>query len=153
MFVGAGAADVRTYIQSGNVLFTAAGARAEGIARTVARAIAGRLGFQAPVIVRAGAELERMAAANPYLPGAEERFLHVAFLASKPEARRIAALDPNRSPGDEFRVVGREVYLLLRNGVARTKLTNAYLDAALGTISTLRNWRTVLKLVELARLS
>jgi uncharacterized protein (DUF1697 family) len=75
--------------------------------------------------------------------------LHVAFLAATPGPSKIAALDPNRSPPDEFAVHGREIYLRLPNGVARTKLTNAHFDSKLGTTSTLRNWRTVVKLVDL----
>jgi uncharacterized protein (DUF1697 family) len=54
------------------------------------------------------------------------------------------------SPPDMFEVQGREIYLHLPNGVARTKLTNKYFDRALKTTSTVRNWRTVLKLVEMA---
>ena len=72
------------------------------------------------------------------------------FLADEPEKRAVAKLDAKRSPPDEFAVVGREIYMRLPSGVARTKLTNAYFDAQLATISTVRNWRTVLKLIELA---
>jgi uncharacterized protein (DUF1697 family) len=79
-----------------------------------------------------------------------ERTLHVAFLADRPDKGRIAAMDPNRSPGDSFEVRGQEVFLHLPNGVAKTKLTNEYLDRTLGTTSTLRNWRTVLKLIEMS---
>ena len=63
----------------------------------------------------------------------------------------MAALDPRRSPSDAFAVRGREIYLQFPNGVANTKLTNAYFDSRLATISTGRNWRTVLKLFELAQ--
>jgi uncharacterized protein (DUF1697 family) len=64
----------------------------------------------------------------------------------------MAALDPARSPGDEFVARGRELYLRLPNGVARSKLTNAYFDRALATTSTIRNWRTVLELLALTKL-
>ena len=60
-----------------------------------------------------------------------------------PTPERIATLDPNRSPGDEFRVIGREVFLYLPNGMARTKLSNQWLDSRLKTTSTVRNWNTV----------
>jgi uncharacterized protein (DUF1697 family) len=74
---------------------------------------------------------------------------HVAFLAATPTPAMVATLDPDRSPPDESAVRGREIYLRLPNGVARSRLTNAFFDSRLGTTSTLRNWRTVLKLVEL----
>ena len=154
MFADAGGAGVRTYIQSGNVVFCAPPAAAARIASTVAGMIAERFGFQAPIIVRSARELARVAAANPFLPGRggrDENFLHVAFLAEAPDQGRIAALDPARSPGDDFLVRNREVYLHLPGGVARTRLTNAYFDATLATTSTMRNWPTVLKLVEMVQ--
>jgi uncharacterized protein (DUF1697 family) len=61
----------------------------------------------------------------------------------------VKKLDPDRSPGDEYRVIGREIYLRLPSGMARTKLTNAYFDSKLGVTSTARNWRTTTKLLEL----
>lgn len=60
---------------------------------------------------------------------------------------RVATLDPNRSLGDEFAALGREVFLYYPNGTARSKLTNAYFDSRLSTTSTSRNWRTVGKLL------
>ena len=73
------------------------------------------------------------------------------FLGSQPDAGAIAALDPDRSPPDAFVVRGREIYLQCPNGAGTTKLTNAWFDSRLSTISTGRNWRTVLKLFELAK--
>jgi uncharacterized protein (DUF1697 family) len=70
----------------------------------------------------------------------------VMFLRDLPGGKECAALDPERSPPDAFVVRGREIYLFCPNGVAITKLTNAYFDSKLGTMSTGRNWRTVLKL-------
>lgn len=151
VFARAGAADVRTYIQSGNVVFRATVGAAAGIARGVSRGIRERFGIDVPVVVRTADELRRVAERNPFLPaGADAATLHVALLADEPVAGRVAQLDANRSPGDAFQALGREVYLHLPNGVARSKLTNNYFDSVLGTVSTIRNWRTVLKLVELA---
>lgn len=152
VFTGAGCADVQTYIQSGNVVFVAAPGSAKRIASLLSQRIRERFGFEAPVVIRTAQELRRVAANNPFLRSeVDTSSLHVAFLANAPDARRIAGLDPNRSSGDAFQVVGRHVYLRLPNGVARTKLTNSYFDAALATVSTIRNWRTVLKLVEMTK--
>ena len=76
--------------------------------------------------------------------------LHVLFLTDLPDHAHVEALDPNRSPGDEFAVLGRKVFLHCPNGVARSKLTNSYFDSSLSTTSTAGNWRTVGKLLELA---
>ena len=152
LFAAAGCEGVRTYIQSGNVVFLADMKTAERIPGAVAGQIAARFGLEVPVVLRSAEELRRVAASNPFLKsGADPDALHVAFLAEAPDRRRAGALDPRRSPGDSFELRGREVYLHLPNGVARTKLTNAYLDATLGTKSTLRNWRTVRKLLEMTR--
>ncbi len=152
LFEKAGAGNVRTYIQSGNVVFTATAAAAKGVGAAVAGLIEKRYGFRVPVVVRTARELEAVLAGNPFLrQGADVAALHVAFLADRPDARRVAALDANRSPGDAFAVAGREIYLHLPHGVARSKLTNDYFDRALGTVSTVRNWRTVETLAGMAK--
>ena len=151
MFTDAGCSDVRTYIQSGNVVFRAQDAVARRVPALVSNAIAKRFQFQAPVQTRSAEEIRAIATGNPFLKkGTDTDLLHVAFLASAPASAQVAALDPKRSPPDEFVVQKREVFLRLPNGVAKTKLTNAYFDSKLGTVSTLRNWRTVLALLELA---
>jgi uncharacterized protein (DUF1697 family) len=147
MFVAAGCADVETYIQSGNVVCRARPAVAKKLPAAVATAILKRSGYRVPVVLRTADELRDVARGNPFLTaGGDPDTLHVAFLAGTPKAGGVAALDPRRSPPDEFVVRGREIYLRLPNGVARSKLTNAYFDKALATTSTVRNWRTVLKL-------
>ena len=109
-----------------------------------------RFGQQVPVVTRSAAQLAAIVSANPYVrDGIDEKQLHVAFLADTPPATSIAALDPQRSPPDEFVVHNAEIYLRFPNGVARTRLTNAYFDTTLGTTSTMRNWRTTLKLLEM----
>jgi uncharacterized protein (DUF1697 family) len=151
LFVAAGCSDVVTYIQSGNVVFKAKPAVARRISTTIAQAIASKFGLKVPVVTRSVEELRRAAQSNPFLRRATDtKFLHVAFLLDEPEAGQIAALDPRRSPPDEFEVRGREIYLHCPNGMADTKLTNAYFDSKLATVSTARNWNTVTKLLELA---
>ena len=150
MFVAAGCADVRTYIQSGNVVFSAPARVVRKLPDQITRAIEKRFGYRIPVIVRTSDELARAIRDNPFLsPGADEKPLNIYFLADAPAAAAIAGLDPNRSTPDAFHVRGREIYLHLPNGMARTKLTNAYFDSKLSTISTARNWATVQKLLEM----
>jgi uncharacterized protein (DUF1697 family) len=147
IFEQAGCTDVRTYIQSGNVVFAAAPSAAGAVPARVQREVEAAFGIRSPVITRTARELASVLRAVPFSgAAADESRLHVAFLAGKPTPARAASLDPQRSPGDTFQLVGREVYLSLPNGVARTKLTNDYLDSTLGTVSTVRNWRTVTRL-------
>ena len=148
IFVAARCADVRTYIQSGNVVFSAPGAKLDALAKQIAERIEKRFGFRTPVILRTLEELEKTVRNNPFLkPAPDKKTLHVAFLMHSPPAEAVASLDPNRSGTDRFHVRDREIYLHLPNGMARTKLTNAYFDSKLSTISTMRNWATVSKLL------
>jgi len=151
MFTEAGCADVRTYIQSGNVVFRAGPALVRRIPKLIAAAVSERFDLRVPVIVRTADELRRTAARNPFLrDGKGPEGLHVMFLADAPTPARVSALDADRSPPDEFVVRGREIYLHYPNGAARTRLTNDYFDSCLATTSTVRNWRTVLTLLEMA---
>ena len=143
IFEASGATGVRTYIQSGNVVFEHGDAAA--CVAQVTLAVAERFGYPGRIVLRSAEEMRAAYAVNPFA-GAPAETLHMYFLADRPAAEAVRGLDPERSPEDSFAVVGREVYLHLPNGMARTKLTNVYFDSKLGTVSTARNWRTVGKL-------
>ncbi len=145
MFSDASCAGVRTYIQSGNVIFDApAGIK---VPEVITAKIEKRFGYRIPVLVRTSQQLAKVMRDNPFLKaGVPEKALYVCFLADTPKAGAIATLDPARSAPDAFHVRGQEIYLHLPNGVADSKLTNAYFDSKLSTICTARNWVTVLKL-------
>lgn len=151
-FSDAGCEDVATYIQSGNVVFSADPALARRAPDLIAASIRSNVSLEVPIVIRSHDELADCVAHNPFLkPDVDPKHLHVAFLAHAPKPARVKALDPNRSPGDAFVVRGHDVFLHLPNGVARTKITNAWLDSRLETTSTLRNWRTILTLLEMSR--
>lgn len=151
LFTEAGGEDVSTFIASGNVLFRASAAATRAIPAKVTAAVRERLGFEVPVLLRSAKELRGLAAVNPFLEaGVDPKLLHVAFLAAKPAAKRAAALDPARIAPDVVAVVGREVFLHTPSGLGKSKISNAWLDRTLGTISTLRTWSTVAKLADLA---
>jgi len=151
LFTTVGCRSVETYIQSGNIVFQATERVARAVPEAVSDGIAKRLGFRIPVVMRSATELQSAAKLNPFLrAGVDVATLHIAFLKERPTPARLASLDLRRSPPDELIALGRELYLRLPNGGARSKFTNAYLDAKLVTTSTVRNWRTVLKLVEMA---
>jgi uncharacterized protein (DUF1697 family) len=151
MFSDAGCTDVQIYIQSGNVVFCAKDAAVRRVAAQVSKALVDRFGFEVPVLTRSAAELRDVVKKNPFLrSGVPVETLHVAYLADTPSAARIAALDPDRSPPDRFEVRGREIYLHYPNGGGRSKLNTTYFDTRLATTTTVRNWRTTLKLLDLA---
>lgn len=151
IFEAAGVSSARTYVQSGNVVFEAAAAKVAKIGTAVQKAIADELGLTVPLVLRSAKDYAAAIARNPYVAarGVDEKELYVGFLADRPEPAAVAKLDPNRSPPDQFQVIGQEIHLRIPNGVADSKLTNAYFDKQLGTVSTFRNWRTVQALGEM----
>jgi len=145
LFTKAGAKDVRTYLQSGNVVFDA---KAYGpVIERVRGAIETQFGFDVPLVVRSAAALGAVVSSSPF---EDVEHAHLVFLADPPTAAQVKALDPKRSSPDRFVVRGNDVFLHLPNGVARTKLSNAWFDSQLKTVSTVRNWKTVLELVRLS---
>lgn len=140
----AGGADARTYLQSGNVVFSSSRAVASGLSGALSAAA----GFDVPVVLRSAADLARVVSGQP-LAGPESAW-HVTFLESAPARPSVSALDPSAYGGDSFAVVRREVYLRTPDGYGRTKLTNAFFERKLGVVATTRNWRTVCALAEMA---
>lgn len=152
IFRECGCERVRNYIQSGNILFDAEPDVLAGLASRVETHVSDEFGFRPPVVLRTEPALASVVAGNPFLAeGAAPDALHVYFLAGLADPDRIGGLDPDRSPPDRFAVRGGEVFLHLPDGMARTRLTNAYFDSKLATTSTARNWRTVGKLLDMMR--
>ena len=146
-----GAEDVRTYIQSGNAVLRTTAARAKKLPAALQAAFRHDLGLDVPVVIRTLKQLRAVVVDNPFVTEEDDpKKLHVAFASGKLRASAFAALDPERSPPDRFAAHGSELYLHFPRGTAKSKLTNAYLDRTLATTVTIRNWRTVNKLLELA---
>ena len=141
--------EVRTYIQSGNVVFRTDDEDAAKIEDRITAAIAKQFGFATPVIARRPHELKSLVAANPFPPEYAAR-LYVAFLSGVPERPDTDAITNTKSDTEEFSLSGRHVYLHYPDGQGRSKMTNALLERRLGVTSTVRNWRTVNKLLEIA---
>jgi uncharacterized protein (DUF1697 family) len=145
LFESLGYGEVRTFIQSGNVIFAADG---PVTAKAIESAIAARFNIAVAVVLRTPGELERIVRDNPFTR-ADPSNLHVGFMTQRPSADVVAALDHERFRPELFAVKGAELYFWLPDGMARTKLPS-YLDRQLRTPTTIRNWRTLNKLVELA---
>ena len=147
---GLGADDVRTYVQSGNVVFRSRKASST-LVREVEESIRRSLGPDVAVVLRTKEELAEVVGGNPFLgSGIDAAKLHVTFLAEVPDADRVSELGEQRVGSDEFRAVGREIYLHCPNGYGRTKLSNARLERQLAVAATTRNWKTVTALADLA---
>jgi uncharacterized protein (DUF1697 family) len=144
LFEQLGHANVRTYIQSGNVVFEAKGP-ASGVRAALEHEIDATFGFDVTVLLRTPPELAKVVAQNPYDSDA-----YVTFLDGVPDRTRVTALDPAPFAPDDFRVIGQEVYVRCPNGYGRTKINNTFFEKKLATRATTRNWRTVETLLEWA---
>jgi uncharacterized protein (DUF1697 family) len=136
--------NVSTFIQSGNIVFTTAKPIA---AKDLERAIAKQFGIAPSVMLRTPQELRKIVKSNPF-SGVDPSTLHVGFMEQKPSAAAVKQLDSERFLPDELAIRGREIYFHLPNGMGRTKLP-PYVDRQLKIPTTVRNWNTVNKLIEL----
>ena len=144
----AGCEDVVTYIQSGNVVLKSK-LSADKLRTALEEAIAKEFGFNPAVMIRTAKELAAILEGNPYA-GADEKSLHVGFLHAAPNAATKKCLAEIDCAPEELTVAGRDVYLHLPNGIGRAALP-VQLDRCLRPAQiTVRNWRTVTKLVELS---
>ena len=141
---------VATYIQSGNIVFSAPGA-AGAIESALEAAIAREFGLDVPVIVRAAAIWAKLAASNPFAAAARDAPNHLQLLVSKrPQDQDAAArLMARAQAGEQVEAVSGGLWFHFPEGVARSKLTPSLIDKACGSPSTGRNYRTVRKLEEM----
>ncbi|GAA3402908.1 DUF1697 domain-containing protein [Paenibacillus hodogayensis] len=152
IFETMGVGKVRTYIQSGNVVFEA-GQQSEPVRVMIESALKEALGYRVETVVRTHAELEDVIARNPFgqEDDAEEAKVYVSFLAEAPSAAAVDVLSGFRSEVDEYRVSGREVYIRCRGQYGKSLFSNNFLEKKLRVTATTRNWQTVGKLAAMAR--
>ncbi len=150
---GVGWTGVRTYLQSGNVVFTVPGEEPDAeVRQALERVIAERFGFDVPCLVRTGEEVEAVAAACPYpVEEIDHAKLIVLFLDHDPGEGHFAGLDREAFAPDTFRHLGSAVYCHFPDGMGRSKLGPALEAVRPRVLMTGRNWRTVGKLIELTR--
>jgi uncharacterized protein (DUF1697 family) len=146
----AGFGDVRTHLQSGNVVLSSRKA-ADRVARECEREIEGGFGLRIDVVVRTRAELAKVVRCNPLGAVAEDpKRYQVTFLAAKLPQAVVRELEAAAVVPEQLAVVGREVYAWHPAGIARSKLWALIASRKLGVVATSRNWATVEALFELA---
>lgn len=143
-----GAQEVRTYIQSGNVVFKAKGS-AEKWQRDLEKILCGECPLPVSVMVRTAAELAKVAASNPFLreTAIDTAHLAVTFLQQVPTKQSLAALASMHLGNERYHHAGRELYIHCPDGFAKAKLY--LLDKVLAQKTTVRNWNTITKLNEM----
>ena len=147
---GLGFEEVRSYIQSGNVVFRASGTAA-ALIEDIGTAVSRRFGFRPFLVLLDAKQLAQAAAANPF-PAAQARpqSLHLWFLQKAPGSASLERLQALRAASEKVALRGKVLYLYAPQGIGRSKFA-ARAATLLGVAATARNWRTVTELLAMAR--
>lgn len=145
----AGFENVKTYIQSGNVVLESE-LRDESDVRALIEETVAREFFPTPVMVRTRDEVKRLYDSNPFADQEfEEKWFHLVFLDEELTPEKTELLLAQQCDTEEYATAGREIYCLLRAGVADSTLGKRFLETKLKVSATARNWRTIGKVLEL----
>ncbi len=143
--------NVKTYIQTGNTVFQTTAKDAKQLPTKIQAAIKEQHGFAPEVVVLSLAELENAVVANPFHKANDDpKSLHLTFLASKPKNPDLEALGNLKKGSEAFSLVEKVFYFYAPEGVGRSRAFSK-IERCLGVSGTARNWRTVNKLLEMAR--
>jgi len=141
MYSSLGYTEVQTYVQSGNVIFSA-NANGSSVKEEIEREIKRAFGFDVLVFLRNRSELAVLVKNSPFKQKDETK-LHVTFLSEKPRKIPVDDLNSAKSGAEDFTISGQEIYLFCPNGYGVTRLSNTFFEKKLKVSATTRNWRTV----------
>ena len=146
--------NVTTYIQSGNVIFSADKINDEKLAKAIEQRILEKYNFEVPVIIRSMDEMKAVVKNNPFLNynKIDTGKLHVTFMNKFPAKENSEKLRTYNYEPDRFTLSGKEVYIYCPDGYGNTKLNNTFFESKLKVTATTRNWRTVNELLRIASL-
>lgn len=150
MFVKLGFKDAKTFIQSGNVVFTSSAA-ASATTKKIEGGIRKTFGFDVTVVVKTLPELVKIVGGNPYKKVKEGERVYVTYLAEAPGKKGVAALETAANAVDGFTMGKAAVYILVRGGYGKSQFTNNFVEKKLGVRATSRNLESSLKLIALAQ--
>jgi len=149
LYESLGFSNVKTYIQSGNVVFESTDSNTSELTTKISGKINEIFGFEVPVIIRIKEEIKGVIDNTPY-GNKDINKLAVIFLSGVPTQPPIEEINKVKDDSEEYFISGKEVYLYIPNGAARTKLSNNFFERKLKLSATSRNWKTVNKLMEIA---
>lgn len=147
-----GIRDVKTYVQSGNVVFNVSETEPDKLEQLIYNQVVKDFGFEVPVIVLTAEKLKQVVDNNPFVndPDKDPAFMHVTFLSSTPGNYDKIVIESKKHDGEEISFSDDAVYLYCPNGYGRTKLNNNFLETRLKVTATTRNWKTVNELLKMA---
>jgi uncharacterized protein (DUF1697 family) len=152
VYIGLGLHNVTTYLQSGNVLFTAKQLNAANTANAISTIVQQQFGCNVDVLILSLNNLQKIIAANTFAqqPNANLAFLHVTFLFTSPRPAVVQAFNKQFGTALDVQTTKNAVYLNCPNGYSNTKFTNNFLQAKLQVVATTRSFKTVLQLQQLS---
>jgi uncharacterized protein (DUF1697 family) len=147
---GLGYEDVRTHLQSGNVVLTSSEAPAT-VQRRLERELERSLGMDVKVVVRTRDELAGVIERDPFGAAVDKpSWYQVTFLSGKPAAKIVRELENADVAPERVAVRGREIYAWHPSGMQKSRLAKLLSGKDLGVVATARNWNTVKKLLAIA---
>lgn len=151
LYEKAGFKNVATYIQSGNVVFSADKPDLHSLPDKIQQLIFKKYKFNVPVIVRTVDEMQSVVDNNPMLKNKSMDIekLHVTFLSDKPQKEHLEKMAAYQYKPDEYIIGGKEIFVFCPNGYGNTKLSNNFFESKLKVTATTRNWRTVNELLRI----
>lgn len=150
-FASCGAANVRTYIQSGNVVFEHP-EKSATLRKTLERYLAIKLGYSVPTIVKTAGEFAAIVAANPYDNGLPEfgKRMYVCLFEEAPTPTAMESIQRHVNDSERLVIKGLAAYAYYADGLGRARLSSAIIERKLGLV-TMRNWNTVTALLEMTQ--
>jgi uncharacterized protein (DUF1697 family) len=154
LYAGLNFKNIRTYIQSGNVIFDFEKTNPDQLSRQIENKISEKYKFHVPVIIRTVFELHETLNKNPFLKENNIDFekLHITFLSDEPEKLKTEDIKNYNYAPDKFISLNKEVYIYCPNGYGNTKLNNTFFERKLSVSATTRNLKTVTELIRIAEL-
>lgn len=150
LFEKQGFKNISTYIQSGNVIFVTTETNNNKIAEQIEQAIKQKYGYDVAVIVLDTKELEQAVKNNPFCKSNEDtKPLHLTFLNTAPSKEAKEHAQSYSFAPDKFSIYGQFVYIFCQGKYHETKISNNFFESKLKVKATTRNWKTVLKLLEM----
>jgi len=144
--------NIKTYIQSGNILFKSAETNQAVLEQQIKNKIEEKYGFDVPVMVKLATDFQRVIENNPFAKDESNdiKCMHITFLGSVPVQEQIDHLATYNYPSEEYVLEDKDIYFYAPNGYGRAKMTNNFFEKKLKVRATTRNWKTVNKLFVMA---
>jgi uncharacterized protein (DUF1697 family) len=150
LFASMGFTNVRSYIQSGNIIFDYKTVPIKSLTGLIKSKIKNNLKMDIPVLIRTSADMKKIIGINPFLKENKTEKLHVTFLEDFPDSDLIKSIDKVKSGTESYSIIDREIYLFCPEGYGITKMNNSYFEKLFKQSATTRNWKTVCTLYDMS---